>query len=60
MAFNLTKRQLVCFGSAAAVGIPSYLLTRGSIGNTGAMFAMLVIMLPAVPAGYVRKRRAPL
>ena len=47
MAFNLTKRQLVCFGSAAAVGIPSYLLARGSIGNTGAMFAMLVIMLPA-------------
>ena len=47
MAFNLTKRQLVCFGSAAAVGIPSYLLARGSIGNTGAMFFMLVIMLPA-------------
>lgn len=26
LAFNLTKRQLVCFGIAAAVGIPSYLL----------------------------------
>ena len=26
MAFNLTKRQLVCFGSAGAVGIPAYLL----------------------------------
>lgn len=38
MAFNLTKRQLVCFGGAAAVGIPSYLLARSSIGNTGAMF----------------------
>ena len=25
MAFNLTKRQLVCFGCAVAVGIPSYL-----------------------------------
>ena len=47
MAFNLTKRQLVCFGGAAAVGIPSYLLARSHIGNTGAMFAMLVIMLPA-------------
>ena len=30
MAFNLTKRQLVCFGSAGAVGIPAYLLTRRS------------------------------
>ncbi|ANU46718.1 PrgI family protein [Enterocloster clostridioformis] len=47
MAFNLTKRQLICFGSAAAVGIPSYLLARSHIGNTEAMFAMLVIMLPA-------------
>ena len=47
MAFNLTKRQLVCFGSAGAVGIPAYLLTRGTLGNTGAMFLMLGIMLPA-------------
>ncbi|MCC8022337.1 MAG: PrgI family protein [Clostridiales bacterium] len=47
IAFNLTKRQLVCFGSAAAVGIPAYLLTRTAIGNSGAMFLMLVIMLPA-------------
>lgn len=47
LAFNLTKRQLICFGGAAAVGIPAYLLARGSIGNTGAMFVMLVIMLPA-------------
>lgn len=31
MALNLTKRQLICFGCAAAVGIPSYLLARGSI-----------------------------
>ena len=29
MAFNLTKRQLICFGGAAAIGIPSYLLARG-------------------------------
>ena len=41
MALNLTKRQLICFGCAAAVGIPSYLLARGSIGNTGAMFLMV-------------------
>ena len=26
LAFNLTKRQLVCFGVAAAVGVPSFLL----------------------------------
>ena len=25
IAFNLTKRQLICFGGAAVVGIPVYL-----------------------------------
>ena len=24
IAFNLTRRQLICFGGAAAVGIPVY------------------------------------
>ena len=32
LAFNLTKRQLVCFSGAAAVGLPAYLLSRDSIG----------------------------
>ena len=45
--FNLTKRQLVCFGIGAAIGVPTYLLTRQAIGNTVALFAMLTIMLPA-------------
>lgn len=29
VAFNLTKRQLICFSLAAAVGVPAYFLTRG-------------------------------
>ena len=41
IAFNLTKRQLICFGIGAAIGVPTYLLTRGAIGNTGALFVML-------------------
>ena len=46
LAFNLTKRQLLCFGIAAVVGIPTYLFTRGAIGNMGAMLLMIVLMLP--------------
>lgn len=46
IAFNLTKRQLICFGIAAVIGIPAYFLTRLFIGNTGAMFLMIGIMLP--------------
>ena len=47
IAFNLTKRQLICFGTAAVVGVPVYLLTRSAIGNSAALFLMIGILLPA-------------
>ena len=46
VAFNLTKRQLICFSCAAAVGVPTYLFTRSSLGNNGAVFLMIGLMLP--------------
>ena len=46
VVFNLTKRQLLCFGTAAAIGIPTYLFTRAAIGNSAAMFLMVALMLP--------------
>ena len=46
VAFNLTKRQLLCFLGAAAIGIPAYLFTRSVIGNTAAMILMIALMLP--------------
>ena len=30
--FNLTKRQVVCFGLGALVGLPVFFLTKGAIG----------------------------
>ena len=46
IALNLTKRQLVCFGAAAAVGVPAYFLTRGAIGNSAGALLMIAAMLP--------------
>ena len=46
VALNLTKRQLVCFSCAAVIGVPTYLFTRSTIGNTGAMILMIILMLP--------------
>ena len=43
LAFNLTKRQLICFSAAASVGLPAYLLTRGALGNSAAMLLLAVI-----------------
>jgi len=47
VAFNLTKRQLICFGGAALIGIPTFLITRTVIGNSAALFLMIGLMLPA-------------
>ena len=46
VAFNLTKRQLLCFAGAAALGVPTYLFTRSAIGNSAAMILMITLMLP--------------
>ena len=42
----MTKRQLICFGTAALIGVPTYLFTRGTIGNTAAVLLMMGIMAP--------------
>lgn len=44
--FNLTKRQLICFSLAAAVGVLLYFLTRKAIGTTISACLMVMIMLP--------------
>ncbi|MCL2798488.1 MAG: PrgI family protein [Firmicutes bacterium] len=46
VALNLTKRQLLCFGTAVSIGIPTYFFTRGAIGNSPAVLLMMAIMLP--------------
>jgi hypothetical protein len=43
---GLTKRQLICFSIAAVIGVPTYLLCRGAIGNSAAVMLMIVLMLP--------------
>ena len=46
IALNLTKRQLICFGTAAVIGIPAYIFSRGIIGNNAAALLMIGLMLP--------------
>lgn len=58
--FNLTKRQLICFGIAAAVGVPFYFLTRGIIGSNNAATGMCLLMLPAFLFAMYEKDGLPL
>ena len=44
--FNLTKRQLICFGSAALTGVPTYFLSKPFVGQSVAALLMVAIALP--------------
>lgn len=47
IAFNMTKRQLICLGIAVIMGIPFYFLTRNVLGTSNAATGMVFLMLPA-------------
>ena len=60
VAFNLTKRQIICFGGGVLVGVPTYILARGGIGNDAAVMLMLGLMLPFFLFGIYEKDGQPL
>jgi len=47
LMLGLTKRQLVCFGAAALIGVPAFFATRGALGNSASVLLMMALMLPA-------------
>ena len=58
--FNLTKRQLICFAAALAVGLPLFFLLKGSVGTSLAAFAMILVMLPCFLFAMYEKHGQPL
>ena len=46
--FNLTRRQLICFALAAAVGMPVFFLAKSKLELSAAAMVMVVIMLPCI------------
>lgn len=45
--FNLTKRQLLCFGGAALIGVPLFFLVKKASGNVSlSAMTMIITMLP--------------
>ena len=40
VAFNLTKRQLVCFGGGALIGVPLFFLLKGPVGTSTAAMCL--------------------
>ncbi len=60
MVFNLTKRQLICFGSGALIGVPLFFLLRVPFGNSAAAMCMMLLMLPFFLLGVYEKNGQPL
>lgn len=58
--FNLTKRQLVCFGTAALIGVPLFFWIK-SMGNVSlATLVMIIAMLPLFFLAMYEKDGQPL
>ena len=58
--FNLTKRQLICFGMAALIGVPLFFWVK-SFGNVSlATLIMMIIMLPLFFLAMYEKDGQPL
>lgn len=60
VAFNLTRRQLVCFGGGALVGVPLFFLLKGPAGTSTAAMCMMVVMLPFFMLAMYEKHGQPL
>ena len=60
VAFNLTKRQLVCFGCGALIGVPLFFLAKASLGTTTAALCMILVMLPFFLFAMYEKNGQPL
>lgn len=58
--FGLTKRQVICFGAAALVGVPLFFLAKESLGTTTAALCMILVMLPFFLFAMYEKNGQPL
>ncbi len=60
VAFNLTKRQIICFTAALIAGLPVFFLLKGSTGTSLATFFMILVMLPFFLFAMYEKHGQPL
>lgn len=60
--FNLTKRQLICFGAGAVVGLPVFFVIKLLFGAdiSSAVMGMMIIMLPFFLFAMYEKNGQPL
>lgn len=57
---NLTKRQLLCFGAAALVGVPLFFVLKSTGNISFACMGMIVVMMPMFFLAMFEKDGQPL
>ena len=60
VAFNLTKRQIICFAAALIIGLPLFFLLKDSAGTSFSAFVMILVMLPCFLMAMYEKHGQPL
>ena len=60
VAFNLTKRQIICFAVALILGLPLFFLLKDSAGTSLASVVMIAVMLPCFLFAMYEKHGQPL
>ena len=60
VAFNLTKRQIICFSAALLIGLPLFFLLKDSAGTSLAAMVMIAVMLPCFLFAMYEKHGQPL
>lgn len=58
--FNLTKRQLICFGGGAAVAVPLFFLCKTFMDKSVAAIIMVIVLLPFMLLAMYEKNGQPL
>lgn len=58
--FNLTKRQLICFGAGIVIALPIFFLTKGALGTSVSAMIMIIVMLPCFMFALYEKNGQPL
>ena len=58
--FNLTKRQLICFGGGAAIAVPLFFLCKSVMSTSAASIIMIIVLLPFMLLAMYEKNGQPL
>jgi hypothetical protein len=58
--FNLTKRQLICFGSGAVIGVPLFFICKSIMNTSAAAIIMIMVFLPFMLLAMYERNGQPL